>query len=159
MMDADQSSEESYMRYGEIFRVRWKQLHPDAQIPMRGSLLSAGFDLYCVADQTIYVGATVKIPLGFSTEMPPQIHGRIEARSGLALKGLAVVTGVIDADYRGEWCVIMHYLPGNAMAYRFAKGDKVAQCVFRPTLRVAMEAVSELSDSARGVGGFGSTGR
>jgi dUTP pyrophosphatase len=144
----------------EIFPVKINLLHPDAKVPKRGSLDAAGYDLYCIEEVRLIAGLTAKVRLGFSTEMPYQIHGRIEARSGLALKGVAVVTGVIDADYRGEWCVIMHYLPGSGEnMFLFAPGDKVAQVVFRPTVAVHFEQSAELSDTARGAGGFGSSGR
>lgn len=142
-----------------IYRVKFNPLSPDAILPQRGSLFAAGFDLYSACDKWIENGCITTIDTGFSTEMPSEIHGRIESRSGMAIKGLAVITGVIDSDYRGEWKIIMGNLSGERQ--HIAKGDRVAQVVFRPTVAVAFELVSkpsELSESARGASGFGSTG-
>lgn len=125
--------------------------------PRQGSPHAAGYDLFAAEALDLLPGEIVKIPLGFATEMHPDIHCRIESRSGLALRGLVVLTGVIDADYRGEWNVIMMNV--GKEPHRVAKGDRVAQGVFRPTVRVAFQEVSELSDTSRGVSGFGSTGR
>jgi dUTP pyrophosphatase len=145
------SWKEHYMR-----DVKIKLLHPDAKVPTKGTELSAGFDLYCVIDAVFLSGEIRAIPLGFATDIPPELHARIESRSGLALKGMVVLTGVIDADYRGEWKVIMKNLSRGSMS--FTKGDRVAQCVLRYTPPAGFAEVSELSDTAR-EGGFGSTGR
>lgn len=140
-----------------IFPVKFRRLHPDAQVPKRGTIHSAGYDLVVPEDQVLAKDVTVAVPLGFATEIHPSIHGRIESRSGMALKGVVVQTGVIDADYRGEWKVIVRFMgPGNF--YQLAAGDKLAQVVYRPTVAAHWEEVSELSDTQRGSGGFGSTG-
>jgi dUTP pyrophosphatase len=139
--------------------IQIQQLSPDAVVPKYGSLGSAGFDLVATEDVTIEKGKTALIPLGFAAAIPEGHYVRIESRSGMALKGLVVLTGVIDSDYRGEWKVILHNLcasPGNA--YRIAKGDRVAQGVMRPYTRAAFDTVSDLGDTQRGAGGFGSTG-
>lgn len=137
--------------------VSFLALHPNAKIPKKGTLLSAGFDLQCLDYVAIRRNETVKIPLGFATSMPENIHGRIESRSGLALKGAVVLTGVIDADYRGEWSVILRYF-GPDDYIDFKAGDRVAQVVFRLTPRINFEAVESLSETSRGAGGFGHTG-
>lgn len=132
-------------------------LNENAKVPTRGTEDSAGFDLYASEDVTIPGFCIATIPLGFSTSMPRTIHGRIESRSGMALKGRVVLTGVIDADYRGEWKVIMGNM--NAEAVEVAKGDRVAQVVFRPTVHPTFERVEQhTGTSERGSGGFGSTG-
>jgi len=136
--------------------VEFLPLNEDASIPKHGSVLAAGYDLHASEDVTIEWGSVGLIPLGFATAMPEGIHGRIESRSGWALKGYVVLTGVIDADYRGEWKVIMGNFSGQKLDVK--KGDRVAQVVFRDTVQVAFHGVSELSESARGAGGFGSTG-
>lgn len=138
-------------------RVQFLALSPDAIMPKRGSPYSAGYDLYAADEVSLHSDETVLVPLGFATEMPVDIHGRIESRSGMAVKGLVVLTGVIDADYRGEWKVILRNV--NRDVVRIAKGERVAQVVFRPTVPVAFETASELAESSRGAGGFGSTGR
>jgi dUTP diphosphatase len=137
--------------------VKIKLTHPNARVPEQGSPESAGYDLFSKREINILPGSIVHIDLGFSTEMPPTIHGRIESRSGLASRGLVVLTGVIDSDYRGEWKVIMKNFTDDVVT--FEAGAKVAQVVFRPTYRASWILVPELEDSERGIGGFGSTGR
>lgn len=157
-------------RREDIFPVAIQVLHPEARAPKKSTLESAGYDLFCVESFSLYPGETKAVPLGFSTQMPSGIHGRIESRSGLALRGLVVLTGVIDADYRGEWHVILRNLnmrpeipivggSGPGKPFEFAAGDKIAQVVFRPTVDVHFEVADALSRSERGAGGFGSTGR
>ena len=137
--------------------MKIKLLHPGARVPEQGSPDSAGYDLFCAESFSIMPNTTQLVRLGFATEMPIQIHGRIESRSGLATKGLVVLTGVIDSDYRGEWQVILRNFSGQVMT--FHAGDKVAQVVLRPTYRASFTEVAELEESQRGTGGFGSTGR
>lgn len=136
--------------------VKFMKLRDDAVKPSRATPYSAGYDLVALDEITILPGGIKTIPLGFATEMPGNLHCRIESRSGLALKGLAVVTGVIDSDYRGEWKVIL----GNfsVEAQTIAPGQRVAQAVFRPTVSCTIQVVETLGDSQRGAGGFGSTG-
>lgn len=137
--------------------VKIQLLRDDVQRPRRATHYSAGYDLVSPDDFEILPGEIKAIPLGFATEIPGHLHCRIEARSGLALKGLAVVTGVIDADYRGEWKVILGNFGSDV--HKIAAGDRVAQAVFRPTVSVSFEESDKLSGSMRGSGGFGSTGR
>jgi len=138
--------------------LKIKLLHPAAIVPKQGSPHSAGYDLFCVEDFVIGRQQTLLIPLGFATEMPIQIHGRIESRSGFATNCLVVLTGVIDPDYRGEWKVILRNVSPYA-EQRILKGTKIAQVVFRPTYRASWTESAELEDSDRGTGGFGSTGQ
>lgn len=140
-----------------VFPVRFQPLREGVVPPKQGSLSAAGYDLCAAEDVTIHVDETVAIPLGFATALHNDIHCRIESRSGMAMKGLVVLTGVIDADYRGEWKVIMRNFSGSIQ--HVAKGDRVAQAVMRPTVRAYFDTVSELSETSRGAGGFGSTGR
>jgi dUTP pyrophosphatase len=126
-------------------------------VPTQGSSDAAGYDLVASEAITFHVGEIKAIRLGFATAMPEDIHCRIESRSGMALKGMVVMTGVIDADYRGEWKVIMGNFSGTIQ--HVARGDRVAQAVWRPTVRVTFRPCTELSESIRGAGGFGSTGR
>lgn len=138
------------------YPIEFKFLHEHSRVPQEGTEGSAGYDLYAVEPMTIDRGAIVTIPLGFSTDMPPEMHGRIESRSGMALKGLVVLTGVIDSDYRGEWKVILQNTSSKNQV--ISQGDRVAQVVFRPTIKMHPRVVSELSETSRGAGGFGSTG-
>lgn len=138
-------------------KILIKLLHPNAKIPTLGTDQSAGYDLYAVEDTVIEPDGRWAIPLGFATVLPEDIHGRIESRSGLALnKGALVATGVIDADYRGEWKVIMYNYSSTPLEIKV--GERIAQVVLRPTIQRKFEAVDELQESARGTGGFGSTG-
>ena len=130
-------------------------IHPNAVQPRRGTGDSAGYDLSAIEDMTSPPETTVRIPLGFKTEIHPDYHGRIESRSGMAFNGLVVLTGVIDADYRGEWMVILRNVTKEPVD--IAIGQRVAQVVFRPTVTVAW-SVGDVSESGRGAGGFGSTG-
>lgn len=137
--------------------IKIQLLHSRARVPGLGSSTAAGFDLYAVQEDLILPGKTMAVPLGFSTELPDSIHGRIESRSGMALRGYVVLTGVIDSDYRGEWKVIL--MNTTEETFQINPGDRIAQVVFRPTLRPSFEAVDSLSDTQRGAGGFGSTGK
>jgi dUTP pyrophosphatase len=138
-------------------KLQFKALHDQARVPSLGSATAAGYDLSTPEQVVLQPGQRTTIALGFALAIPDALHGRIESRSGLALKGLVVLTGVIDADYRGELKVIMQNF--SDAAHTFAPGDRVAQLVLRPTVHATgIDVVETLSDTARGSGGFGSTG-
>lgn len=137
-------------------RIAIHLLNENATVPALGSTSAAGFDLYASEWRTLLSGEIMAIPLGFSTELPDTIHGRIESRSGLALKGLVVLTGVIDSDYRGEWKVILKNTTDEMFIVN--PGDRIAQVVFRHTVRPVFDLVESLTETSRGAGGFGSTG-
>lgn len=108
---------------------------------------------------TLAPGARALIPTGLAMEIPPGFEVQIRARSGLALKqGLALVNGIgtIDSDYRGEVGVIVVNLGQEPVT--IAHGMRIAQAVLAPVIRATFELTEELSDTARGAGGFGSTG-
>lgn len=136
--------------------VSIKLLTPTAKVPLLGSRDSAGYDLYAERDVHFLPGEIKTVALGFATEIPTNIHGRIESRSGRALDGWVVQTGVIDADYRGEWKVILKN--DSPTSRRIDAGDRIAQVVFRHTLQPGFAVSESLDDTARGAGGFGSTG-
>jgi dUTP pyrophosphatase len=136
--------------------IQFLRIHPDAKIPTLGTPQSAGYDLYAVEDTVFDEDEIKPVPLGFATVLPSDIHGRIEARSGMAIKYWPVVTGVIDADYRGEWKVILANYTGEKRTIK--AGDRIAQLVLRPTIHRDFVAVEKLAESQRGAGGFGSTG-
>lgn len=142
--------------------VRIKKLRADAVVPTYGSEFSAGADLYACEDGdiTIAPGETRLIHTGLSLEIPEGFAGLIYARSGLATKrGLAPANkvGVIDADYRGEVMVSLHNHSGEAQTV--SPGERVAQLVIAPFLKAQFSVTEELSDTVRGTGGFGSTGK
>ena len=142
--------------------VRIKKLSDKAKIPTYGTDFSAGADLYNLEGNDITVGAheTVMIPLGFSLEIPEGYAGLVFARSGLASKrGLAPANkvGVVDSDYRGECMVALHNHTDKAVTVE--GGERIAQLVIVPYLKADFVESDELSDTVRGVGGFGSTGK
>ena len=144
------------------FKINVKKLNPNAIIPTYGSEFSAGADLYACegGEVTVEAGETRLIHTGIAIEIPCGYVGLIYARSGLATKrGLAPANkvGVIDSDYRGEIMVALHNHSGEAQT--LCDGERVAQIVFTPYVTASFSTVSELDATARGEGGFGSTGR
>lgn len=145
----------------EKLSVRVFRLCADAVLPTYGSDCAAGADLYTVdEDTTLQPGETKLLHTGLSMEIPAGWCGLIYARSGLATKqGLAPANkvGVIDSDYRGEVMVALHN--HSAQARTVQKGERIAQLVFAPAPQAVFTESDNLSDTARGSGGFGSTGR
>ena len=142
--------------------VKVKKLHPNAQLPVYGSQEAAGADLYACLDApvTIAPGETAWIPTGIALEVPKGCAGLVYARSSMGVKrGLAPANkvGVIDSDYRGEIRVVL--LNHSKQPQTVEHGERVAQMLITPVLTPAYEEVTELSDTDRGVGGFGSTGK
>lgn len=143
-------------------KVRLKKLNENAIIPTYGSEFSAGADLYACIDNDIVIkpGETAFIPTGLAMELCEGYVALIYARSGLACKrGLAPANkvGVIDCDYRGEIKVALHNHSDKAQAV--GVGERIAQMVVTPYIKCDFEEADELSDTVRGEGGFGSTGR
>lgn len=143
-------------------KVAIKKLNANAKIPVYGSEYAAGADLYACLEETVEVaaGATVVIPTGIALELPVGYAGLIYARSGLATKqGLAPANkvGVVDCDYRGEVKVALHN--HSAEARTVSDGDRIAQLVIAPYITADFEEVENLSETERGEGGFGSTGK
>ena len=139
-----------------------KILREGALLPTYGSPEAAGADLYAclAAPVTIEPGKTAFIPTGIAMEVPKGCAGLIYARSGLACKrGLAPANkvGVVDSDYRGEIMVALHNHGESAQT--IGHGERIAQMVITPVLTPAYEEASELNDTDRGAGGFGSTGK
>ena len=140
--------------------VKIKKLNENATVPTYGTEYSAGADLYNLNEAvTIPAHKTVLIHTGISVEIPEGYAGLIYARSGLASKrGLAPANkvGVVDADYRGEVMVALHN--HSDIDATVDAGERVAQLVVTPFLKVEYQLAEELSDTVRGAGGFGSTG-
>jgi len=131
-------------------------------LPAYETVDSAGMDLRAHLDQAIVLepGERILIPTGLHLEIPPGYEGQVRPRSGLALKqGLTLVNapGTIDADYRGDVGIILINLSKEDQ--RVEPGDRIAQLVFAPLTRAVLVEADELGTSARGTGGFGSTGR
>ncbi len=143
-------------------KIRVIKLHENAILPTYGSAAAAGADLYACLEKPVTVepGATVWIPTGLAMEIPDGCAGLVYARSGLACKkGLAPANkvGVIDSDYRGPVTVVLHN--HGEVAQTIAHGERIAQMVITPVLTPAYELADCLSDTGRGQGGFGSTGK
>lgn len=141
--------------------IRVKKLHPAAMLPTYGSAEAAGADLYACLEEpvTIEPGETAWIPTGLALEVPKGCAGLVYARSSLGAKrGLAPANkvGVIDSDYRGEIRVVL--LNHGKTPQTIAHGERVAQFLITPVVTPAYEEVSDLTDTDRGTGGFGSTG-
>jgi dUTP pyrophosphatase len=144
------------------FGMNIKKLNENAIVPTYGSEFAAGADLYACEEGeiTIEAGATRLVHTGIAMEIPEGLVGLIYARSGLASKrGLAPANkvGVIDSDYRGEIMVALHNHSSEARVIE--AGERIAQIALVPYLTADFNVVDELSDTDRGAGGFGSTGR
>jgi dUTP pyrophosphatase len=165
--------------------VKVKRVRDGAMMPTQGSGGAAGWDLYAEPENgeghvDLWPGEIIKVRTGITLEIPPGWEGQIRPRSGLATSGVFMVNGpgTIDSDYRGEVMVVLSFrdwrrepmLPHgekhelNVCAAsddyaRIFRHDRIAQIVFQRVSRVALLEVDELSETPRGDGGFGSTGR
>ncbi len=142
--------------------VKVKKLHSNAVLPTYGSPEAAGADLYACLDAavTIRPGETFFVPTGIALEVPKGCAGLVYARSSMGAKrGLAPANkvGVIDSDYRGEIRVVL--LNHSKQPQTVEPGERVAQFIITPVLQPVYEEAEELSDTTRGAGGFGSTGK
>ena len=145
-----------------IAEIKIKKLNDFAKMPTRGSEYAAGYDLYAATDDNIIImpHSTVKISTGLSFEIPEQTFVAIFARSGIATKrGLrpANCVGVIDSDYRGPIVVALHNDTNETM--EIEAGERIAQMVLLPYFEIKFEEVSELTNTSRGAGGFGNSGK
>jgi len=144
---------------GLIVRI---ELSDGAVAPAYQTEGSAGADLCAFIELPLSLapGARAMVPTGVRIELPSGYEAQVRSRSGLAARhGVSCLNspGTIDADYRGEIKVILHN--HGDQPYTVSKGDRIAQLVVAPVTRASFVAVTRLADSARGAGGFGSTGR
>jgi dUTP pyrophosphatase len=137
-----------------------KRLTPTARLPVRATENASCFDVHADMEGTIPPGERGLVKTGLSVAVPPGFEVQVRSRSGLALKqGVAVLNspGTVDADYRGEVCVIL--INHGREPFVFKSGDRIAQIgVYRVEMCAAVE-VEMLEPTARGAGGFGHTGR
>ena len=143
-------------------KIPVKKLKSNAILPTYGSPEAAGADLYACLDAPVVIGPgkTAFIPTGLAMEIPRGYAGLAYARSGLACKqdlAPANKVGVIDSDYRGEFMIALHN--HGPQSRTVSHGDRIAQLVITPVYTPGFMEVSELSDTQRGAGGFGSTGK
>lgn len=133
-------------------------LHHNARLPQRASEGAAGFDLFACEHGVLIPGARGLIPTGVAIELDLGWYARVAPRSGLAVNyGIAVNAGVIDQDYRGE--IRVAAINHGDRVWEWAAGDRIAQLVLEWHYRGELVAVDQLSETQRGAGAMGSTGR
>jgi len=137
--------------------LRFKQLDPRAVLPRRGSALAAGLDIYSIEDLIIEPKQRVMAKTGLAVAIPAGFYGRVAPRSGLAVKnGLDVLAGVIDSDYRGEICCLLYNTGDEVIS--LPAGSKICQLIVEQIITPEAAWATDLDETARGAGGFGSTG-
>ncbi|HEX5888251.1 MAG TPA: dUTP diphosphatase [Pyrinomonadaceae bacterium] len=137
--------------------LRFKQLDPRAILPVRGSSFAAGLDICSIEDVVIGPHQRATARTGLAMAIPHGFYGRVAPRSGLAAKqGLDVLAGVIDSDYRGELCCVLYNTSDTAI--ELPAGSKICQLIIEKIITPKAAWVNDLDETARGAGGFGSTG-
>lgn len=137
--------------------LRFKKLDPRAVLPQRGSAHAAGLDLCSIDDVEIGPKQRVMARTGLAVAIPVGFYGRIAPRSGLAAKnGLDVLAGVIDSDYRGEICCLLYNTSDDVI--KLTAGSKICQLIVEQIITPEPAWATDLEETARGAGGFGSTG-
>jgi len=140
-----------------IETLRFKQLDDRAVLPARGSSFAAGLDLCCIEDVTMQPHQRATARTGLAVAIPHGYYGRVAPRSGLAVRhGLDVLAGVIDSDYRGELCCVIYNTSDSAID--LPAGSKICQLIVEKIITPQPAWASDLDETARGAGGFGSTG-
>ncbi|OMF51422.1 dUTP diphosphatase [Paenibacillus peoriae] len=147
------------LTYVEINRLAGNE---DIELPRKMSELASGFDLYAAVQENLVLepGKRCLVPTGFAIAMPAGLEAQIRPRSGLALKhGITCLNtpGTIDADYRGEIKVLLINL--GEESFTITRNERIAQMVFQVVPEVELKQVDQLSETVRGTGGFGHTGR
>lgn len=152
-------------------KLGFKKLDSRAILPRYAHDGDAGMDVFALDDINIPLHIPTMVRTGIVAEIPAGYEIQVRPRSGMACKGVTVWNspGTIDAKYRGEICVILMYLNQEhtcassteveRQCYEVKSGDKIAQLVLAPVTIAEVEEVTELSETDRGTGGFGSTGR
>lgn len=140
-------------------RVKFKKLHVDTKLPVKGSLDAACYDVYATSVKPEY-GGKVTYGLGFATEIPHGWKGIIVPRSNLTKHKWVMLNSPaqIDSDYRGEWMIKMSSIGDPFEPLPYTIGDRIAQIYFEKVEDVIFEEIEDLESSERGDGGFGSTG-
>ena len=144
----------------DLVRIRVVKLDAEAQLPRyahRGPFGDLAADLYAVAGVTLAPGVTMPVATGVAMEFPSTHGALVEDRSGLAVRGVTTLAGVIDPGYRGEIKVVMTNL--STAAVEIKAGDRIAQLRIVRRIEAEFEEVTELEEAPRGDAGFGSTGQ
>jgi dUTP pyrophosphatase len=141
--------------------IKIHRLSPKSRLPQYETAGAAGMDVCAMLTEPAVIPSRerARIPTGFALEIPEGFEAQVRPRSGLAFKqGLTVLNapGTIDSDYRGEVAIVLVNLGDQPVVIN--DGDRIAQLVFAPITRVRLEETDTLSETERGIGGFGSTG-
>jgi dUTP diphosphatase len=141
-----------------MLKLRIKKTSPEARLPVYQHPGDAGMDLFAAEDVTLDAGEVKPVPTGIKMAIPEGYVGLIWDKSGISLQGIHRLAGVVDAGYRGEVKVVMVNLGKETRLFK--KGQKVAQMLIQPVQAVSIIDVGadDLDETARGSGGFGSTG-
>jgi dUTP pyrophosphatase len=137
--------------------LRVKKIHKDAKLPLYGHSGDAGLDLFSSVDFVLEKGQVQPIPTGIQVAIPDGYVGLIWDKSGVSLRGVHRLAGVIDSGYRGEIKVVMINL-GDA-SFIIESGMKIAQMLIQPISIADVVETDDLDDTSRGERGFGSTGK
>jgi dUTP pyrophosphatase len=137
--------------------LKVKKIHKDVKLPRYGHKGDAGLDLFSSADFVLAEGQVEAIPTGIKIAVPEGSVGLIWDKSGVSLRGVHRLAGVIDSGYRGEVKVVMINLSHEPFVIN--SGMKIAQMLIQPISKVDVIEVEDLDETARGEGGFGSTGK
>jgi dUTP pyrophosphatase len=141
----------------ELKSLSFEKLDPNAVLPTRGSQSAAGLDLYSIEAITLNPNERRVIRTGLAVAIPEGYYGRVAPRSGLAIqKGVDVLAGVIDADYRGEIGCLLHNVGEERID--LPAQSKICQLIIEKIITPAAVWANRLSETGRGSGGFGSTG-
>lgn len=142
------------------YTLKVKLIHEDAKLPNRANVGDAGMDIYSIEEKVIPAGNSALIRTGIEMELPKGTEAQVRPRSGLALKHSITVLnspGTIDEGYRGEVRVIL--INHGKEDFTVEKHMRIAQMIIAPVLQVEIEQTENLTESSRGRGGFGSSGK
>lgn len=137
--------------------IKIKKLHPEAKLPRYALPGDVGMDLFSLEEKIINPGEHLFVMHGFALEFPTGYAAIVMDKSSISKAGLKTMGGVFDAGFRGEYNT--HLVNLSDTPYTIEKGSKVSQLVILPVAIAELEEVAELSESERGTGGFGSTGK
>jgi len=139
--------------------VRARLLRDGAYLPFRATPSASGFDLFaCITHPLVLSQVPTVVGTGVALEVPDGFDAQIRPRSGLARKGVLSTFGTLDSDYRGELLITL-YTTAPSIEYTVQPGDRIAQLVITRLIDASFELVDDLTDTVRGSGGLGSTGR
>ena len=137
--------------------LKVKRIHSDAKLPLYQHQGDAGLDLFSSIDDVLAPGEVKPVPTGVKVAVPEGFVGLVWDKSGISLKGVHRLAGVIDSGYRGEVRVVQVNL--GKEPFVIEKGMKIAQLLIQSVTRIDVVEVEELEETSRGEGGFGSTGK